>query len=137
VPPDQLLAVAAQTDLLLYDLKIMDDALHRRYTGVGNELILNNLKALSHAGATVWVRIPLIPGINDDDENIEATAAFLLSLETPYPINLLPYHKVGGDKYRRLGETYLLNDTGPPPPEYTSGVAQYFRARGLEVKIGG
>lgn len=137
VPREQLIAAASRVDLFLYDLKLMDDRLHRRYTGVGNGLILDNLKALSSAGANVWVRVPLIPGINDDSENIEATAAFLSSFEVPYPVCLLPYHKVGGDKYRRLGKTYRLSKIDPPAGDHLSGIADCFRARGLEVKIGG
>ncbi len=137
VPRENLLAAASLVDLFLYDLKLMDNELHRRYTGVGNRLILENLKALSTTGAKVWIRVPLIPGINDDTENIEATAAFLSSFQVPYPVCLLPYHKVGGDKYRRLGKTYPLSEIDPPAVDHTSGIADCFRAKGLEVKIGG
>ena len=137
VPRDTLLEIAEMTDLFLYDIKHMDGRLHRRYTGVPNVSILENLKSLSRAGAHVLVRIPLIPGINDDENNLDETARFVASLERPYPVQLLPYHKVGGDKYRRLGQPYSLDDIEPPEPEHTEKLADRMRAFGLEVKTGG
>jgi pyruvate formate lyase activating enzyme len=137
VPRDTLLAIAEMTDLILYDIKHMDDALHHRYVGVPNAPILENLKSLSRAGANVCVRIPLIPGINDDEENIDETARFVASLERTYPVHILPYHKVGGDKYRRLGQPYSLDDIDPPETEHTETLADRMRAFGLEVIIGG
>jgi pyruvate formate lyase activating enzyme len=137
VPRDTLLRAASLADLFLYDLKLMDDELHQRYTGVSNRLILENLMALSNAGGTVWIRVPLIPGINDDKKNLEATADFVSSLPRSHPMHLLPYHKVGGDKYRRLGETYSLNHIEPPEKQYSSTIAELLRAKGLEVRLGG
>ena len=134
---ETLLEIATLTDLFLYDIKHMDDALHRRYVGVPNGLILENLRSLSRAGANVWVRVPLIPGINDDEKNIDETAKFVASLDSPYPVHLLPYHKVAGDKYRRLGQPYTLEDIDPPETEHTEEIAQRLRSFGLEVKIGG
>jgi pyruvate formate lyase activating enzyme len=134
---DSVLAVARLTDLFLYDLKLMDDELHLKYVGVSNRPILDNLVALSQAGANVWIRIPLIPGINDDEDNLEATASFVASLDQNYPIHVLPYHKVGSDKYHRLGTDYLLGDLEPPPKEHTSDAAELLRSFGLSVQIGG
>jgi len=136
-PRETVLAVAERADLLLYDLKLMDDASHRHYVGVGNRLILENLEALSKRGSNVWVRVPLIPGVNDDEENLQATARFVASLAKPYPVHLLPYHKVGGDKYRRLGNRYALSHLEPPPKEHASAIAERMRELGLAVKIGG
>jgi pyruvate formate lyase activating enzyme len=137
VPRDTLLEIAELTDLFLYDIKHMDDTLHRRYVGVPNAPILENLKSLSQGEADVCVRVPLIPGINDDEENIDETARFVASLERDYPVHILPYHKVGGDKYRRLRQPYSLDDINPPETEHTEKIADRIRAFGLEVKIGG
>ncbi len=134
---DTVVAAALLTDLFLYDLKLMDDELHRKYVGVSNRPILDNLETLSQMGANVWIRIPLIPGVNDDERNLEATAAFVASLDQPYPIHVLPYHKVGSDKYRRLGTTYPMGDLEPPPKEHTSSAAELLRSFGLSVQIGG
>jgi pyruvate formate lyase activating enzyme len=136
-PRDSLLAVAELTDLFLYDLKLMDTDLHRRWVGVGNRLILENLEALAKTDSEIWIRVPLIPGVNDDLENLEATARFVASLAKPCPIHLLPYHRIGGDKYRRLAESYPMNDVLPPTREHTGEVAAGLRSFGLEVKIGG
>jgi pyruvate formate lyase activating enzyme len=136
-PRETLLAVAEVTDLFLYDLKLMDDELHRSWVGVGNRLILENLEALAATDTEIWVRVPLIPGVNDDERNLEATAAFVASLPKPCPIHLLPYHRIGGDKYRRLGESYPMDQVLPPSREHTGAIAAGFRSYGLEVKIGG
>jgi pyruvate formate lyase activating enzyme len=134
---DTLLEIAKLTDLFLYDIKHMDDALHRRYMGVPNGRILENLRSLSRVGAQVWVRVPLIPGINDDRGNMDETAQFVASLDSAYPVYILPYHKVGADKYRRLGQSYTLEDIEPPDVERTEEIAERMRSFGLEVKIGG
>ena len=101
--------IAKRCELLLVDMKIMDSDLHRRYTGVSNERILDNLRLVAELGTPYYVRIPLIEGINADEANIEATAAFLDSLPSHKGlcgVSLLPYHDVGADKHRRLWSTY-------------------------------
>ncbi len=107
--PELVRETARHCELFLVDLKIMDDKLHRRYTGVSNKLILDNLRLLSELGTPFQIRIPLIVGINADEGNIEATACFLDSLPDRQglrAINLLPYHDVGRDKHRRLWTHY-------------------------------
>ena len=96
--------LAAKADLVLYDLKCMDEARHREFTGVSNAPILDNLKRLAAAGTEIWVRIPLVGGVNDDDDNIRRTIAFLLSLKTIRRVGLLPYHSGGLEKARRIGK---------------------------------
>jgi pyruvate formate lyase activating enzyme len=126
--------------LLLIDLKLMDSEKHRRYTGVGNELILENIRRVAEAGHDFRIRIPLIDGINADDANIEATALFLSSLP-PWDgtVHLLPYHDVGKDKHIRMGSRY--NPQGIPmatPTETTQQrCRQQLEAHGLRVIIGG
>ena len=133
-------AVAAECELLLIDLKLMDSEKHRRYTGVGNELILENIRRVAEADHDFRIRIPLIDGINADDANIEATALFLSSLP-PWDgtVHLLPYHDVGKDKHIRMGSRY--NPQGIPmatPTETTQQrCRQQLEAHGLRVIIGG
>jgi pyruvate formate lyase activating enzyme len=107
------------------------------WVGVGNRLILENLTALAETDSEIWIRVPLIPGVNDDMRNLEATADFVASLAKPCPIHLLPYHRIGGDKYRRLGEDYPMGEALPPTREHTGEIAAELRSFGLEVKIGG
>ncbi len=101
-----LLNVATQAELFLYDLKHMDPEKHYRYTGVSNEMILTNLKCLSRQGAKVIIRLPVVPGINSDGENIERTGAFLSSLAGVNQVNILPYHCAAEAKYKKLGVKY-------------------------------
>ena len=125
------------TNLFLYDLKLMDEARHRRYTGVSNKLILANLRRLAEAGAKLRVRIPLIPGINDDEANLTASMDFLASLKERPRVDLLPYHNIASDKYRRMAHDYALADVETPSDEYMQELAERFRARGFQVSIGG
>ena len=118
----------------------MDSATHRLYTGIPNELILENIRLLARLGSDFFIRIPLIEGINTDDENIEATARFLESL--PWQrrtVNLLPYHDVGKDKHRRMWSTYnpAAIPMAPPSDEAQQRCATQFESHGLRVIIGG
>ena len=143
--PAVVKAVADACELLLVDLKLMDSELHRLYTGVPNELILQNIRWLAEAGKQFFVRIPLIEGINADKENIDRTARFLKDLpwlgvaERNLTVNLLPYHDVGKDKHRRMWSTY--NPEGivmaPPSDEVQYRCAAQLEAHGLHVIIGG
>lgn len=132
-----LLEVATRTDLFLYDLKHMDPAVHKRYTGVSNELILDNLKALSCRDAGIRIRFPLIPGVNDDRKNVEDTAAFLQRLHRVCYIDLLPYHDVGGSKYKRFGYTYRMGQLPASDPAHLQDIAETLSSYGLCVTIGG
>ena len=136
-PQDRLLAVAARTDLFLYDLKFLDDAKHLEYTGVSNASILENLRALSRAHDNIWIRIPVIPGLNDSPGEMEALARFIVSSPGVRQVNLLPYHQTGLPKLERLGRSSRLAKTASPSPEHMAGLAAIFQASGLNVKIGG
>lgn len=95
-------SIIPYTDLFLYDIKAFEDSVHRKYTGVSNEIILENLKKLFKAGANVWIRIPVIPGVNDTVEEMRKIRNFL----APYKVlktELLPYHSMGENKYKALG----------------------------------
>ena len=136
--PEIVREVAKRCELLLVDMKIMDPDLHRRYTGVSNERILDNLRLIAELGTPYYVRIPLIEGINADESNIEATTAFLDCLPNHKGlcgVNLLPYHDVGRDKHRRLWSIY--NPDGltmsAPSDETMQRCAEQFKKHGYNV----
>ena len=111
-PWDHLWQVAQYCHTVFVDLKHMDSAQHQAMTGVGNEVILDNLtrlcRELPRRGGKVIVRMPLIPGYNDDDEAVAAGARFVAGLENAPELNLLPYHNLGESKYEMIGEDYPL-----------------------------
>jgi pyruvate formate lyase activating enzyme len=124
-------------DLFLYDIKLMDTDRHIQYTGVPNQLILENMRELVKTGAQVTARIPIIPWINDDMDNIRQTGEFLRSLGSLQEVNLLPYHRAATHKYQRLGSNYLLPEVLPPSDSQMSRIAWELDNYGLSVKIGG
>ena len=128
--------ISSKVDLFLYDLKIMDSERHKKYTGVSNKIILENLKKLSSIHNNIFICFPVIPGINDDYQNIKETGEFLFSLKIAQ-VNLLPYHYMGIDKYKRLGRTYKLVTTQPPSEEKLSEVSAILRKYNLNVKLRG
>ncbi len=131
-----LLDVARDADLFLFDLKLVDDDRHREYTGASNALILRNLERLAAARAAVRVRFPLIPGVNDDDENVRATGALIASLGLTR-IDVLPYHRAGLAKYERLRRPCRLSETEPPTPDRETRVVRLLQSCGLVVQPGG
>ena len=133
-----LLEVAKRTDLFLYDLKLLDNKKHQEWTGIGNELILHNLIALAKTGAAIQLRIPLIRGVNSDEVNIAATAAFVAALPgTKKPISLLPYHNIFGGKDRKLGLRRNLDGMTEPTPEELQRIIQIFADHDLPAAVGG
>ena len=133
-----LLEVAKRTDHFLYDLKMMDDIKHKKYTGVSNKKILENLKILAETGASINIRIPLIKGVNDDDENIEQTAAFVKSLAgEKKSVNLLPYHNIASAKYKKLDMEFSDKEMSEPSVEIQKQIVRKFEAHGLNAVIGG
>lgn len=132
-----LLEVAQQTDLFLYDLKLMDAAKHRDFTGVSNRLILNNLKLLSQNKARIQVRIPIIPGINNDADNINRTADFVSALPGVEHIAILPFHNSARGKYGRLGMECIASEIECPSDAHLEIIAGWLEKSGVQVKIGG
>ena len=133
-----LLKVAKRTELFLYDLKMMDPLRHKKWTGVDNEHILKNLQLLAETGASINIRIPLVKGVNDDDANIEQTAAFVASLAgQKKKVNILPYHNIAANKYLKLGETYDSSGMAEPSEEEQANVIAKFANFGLEAVVGG
>ena len=132
--------VADECELMLVDLKLMDSRKHQLYTGVPNELILQNIRFLAEQGRPFVIRIPLIDGVNADEENMESTAQFLKALPWEQrTVNLLPYHDVGKDKHRRMWSTY--NPQGLPMAAPSEALQQrcksLLESHGLQVIIGG
>jgi len=136
-PRADLLAAAGLASLVLYDLKLMDEERHRAATGQSNRIILENLKALAEVHEEIRIRVPVIPGLNDDLANLEATADFLASLAGARRVDLLPYHRTGEAKFARLGLDYALSDLRSPTPQRLEALAAVFRDRGLDTTAGG
>ncbi|OIO88708.1 MAG: glycyl-radical enzyme activating protein [Anaerolineae bacterium CG2_30_58_95] len=120
-------------DLFLYDLKVINDDRHREFTGASNTLILNNLQKLSERDHLILLRMPVIPGVNDDEENIRQTGEFVASLPRAHSLELLPYHHAAASKYAGLGQEYPLPDTRPPSEERLGQIAEILRAYGVRV----
>ena len=106
-------------------------------TGVSNQLILQNLQALAEKGHNINLRLAIIPGLNDDDDNIRRTGEFAAALPQVKLISILPYHNTATDKYSRLDKAYAISDIRPPSAERMAEIAQMLGDFGLEVKIGG
>jgi pyruvate formate lyase activating enzyme len=164
VPTATFLGAARKADLLLVDLKHIDSRRHRELTGMPNEDILANIAALAElqakgrgadgtngAGDTgdsdeadgrrpvadAWLRLPLVPGLNDGPADLEAAADFAAATVPGWPVQLLPYHDAARGKYALAGLPFLLPGIAPPGAEAMEAAAAHFRARGLDVKIGG
>jgi len=135
-PTETLLTMAPLVDLFLYDLKVMDEGKHVEYTGRSNGLILQNLRALATRHSNIAVRVPVVPGVNDDLENADRMGEFLRPLEAVRSVSLLPYHRAGVDKYRRLGRAYALSDLRPPTEEALATIAARLEGFGLTVRVG-
>ena len=133
-----ILEVAKRTDLFLYDLKMMDSARHRKWTGVPNEKILENLNLLAETGVKIIIRIPLIGAVNDDPENISATARFVSALSgEKKEVNLLPYHKIAQTKYQKLGRPDDFTLLQEPTKEAQLRAISIFQEHGIQASIGG
>jgi pyruvate formate lyase activating enzyme len=124
-------------DLVLLDLKHMDADRHRELTGVSNEPILRNARRTAASGRRLVIRFPLIPGLNDDDENVGRTADFTLGLPNVPELHILPYHRLGEPKYARLGRTYGCPGVAAPDAATLGRVRAALEAAGLKVELGG
>ncbi len=129
--------VSEYTDLFLFDLKHMDPVEHEKYTGVTNNIILDNLKFLHDIGKEIIIRIPVIPGINNSETDLKAFRDFIKTLPNIREVNLLPYHKIGEEKYKRLGLNYKMTGVEEPSEEEMDFALQIFDGLGKHVQIGG
>ena len=135
--PEIIEKVSKGADLFLCDLKHIDSEIHKRFTGVGNEVILENIRKLASSGKDIIIRLPVIPGFNDDDANIEATGKFAASLGVIRRIDILPYNRGGLEKSALLAEEYELMESSRPADERMDSIAEKLRGFGFEVKAGG
>jgi len=134
--PAAVKQVMELADLWLFDLKLMDDDKHMEYTGVSNELALKNLETVAMAGKEIIVRFPLIPGITDGSDNLETISKLMLKLGLKR-IDILPYHAIAKDKYRRIGKEFLMEGVKEPAEERVHGIMKYFAEKGFSVGVGG
>jgi pyruvate formate lyase activating enzyme len=125
------------SSLVLYDLKAFDEQRHRELTGVSNRSILANLTALDEVHRNVWIRLPVVPGFNDDLVELRKIADFATGLRCVTLVNLLPFHRSGLHKYERLGQVHGLHGVAAPSEELLERAADVFRERELPTKIGG
>jgi pyruvate formate lyase activating enzyme len=136
-PWDKLEPLLSHLDLLLTDIKHMDSARHAELTGMPNTLILANFKQLHRRGVAVRVRVPLMPGLNDDLQNLRAVADFIAPLNNVRGVDVLPYNRLGMSKCRQLGCEYALPELAPPPRARVEQAAELFRKVCADVTIGG
>lgn len=125
------------TDLFLFDLKIIDEDRHKEFTGVSNKLILNNLRTLSKRGDKVIVRIPLIPGITDTEKNLSDISQFLMKLENIKRIDLLPYNEIAESKYKRFNKPSRLGNLKTQDEDKLNKIKNYFGDPRFEVSLRG
>lgn len=116
-------------DLVLYDIKHLDPQKHKEYTGISNELILSNLKKLDELGIPIEIRMPLIPGLNDSEDNLSAASEFLSQLKNVKRAKLLPYHRLGEGKYERLDMEYELKDLDSPNKDRMEQLTGFMQSR--------
>ena len=134
---DEARALLSEADLLLFDVKGIDPQEHKRCTGVSNELILRNLRELDAEGKPIIVRMPVIPGCNDDDATLAAEAELLASLRSLIRVDMIPYHDFGKIKFGQRGVAYPLEGTARLRDERVQEIKAILESRGLTVQIGG
>lgn len=132
---DILREIANFTDLILYDIKSMNNRIHKTFTGVENELILENVLNLSKENIPMIIRIPIIPGINDTEKEIEQLAGYVNRLNSVLRVELLPYHRLGVLKYKALGRDYLMEGLLPPGRGYIEEVCSLLKSFGVDAVI--
>ncbi len=124
-------------DTYLMDIKHMDSEKHREYTTQPNELILENARKIAPRVNKMIIRVPVIPGFNDTVEEIKDIAEFTKKLAKVNEIHLLPYHRLGQDKYKELGRDYLMGDVLPPDEKKMQELLDAAKSVGLKAQIGG
>jgi len=134
-PRRALERVLEHTNLVLFDLKLMDPDAHLAVTGWPNSDILRNAKLIASKGVRLIARVPLIPGLTDSDDNISAIAGFVRTLGAGIPVHVLPYHRFGMNKYTMLDRSYEPGDLKPPSQEQVARVVQRFESLGLQCEV--
>lgn len=137
VPRQNIDAVLPYLDLVLMDIKHADPEKHRAFTGRSNDLILENARYIAEHAARLVIRVPTIPGFNDTPEEIRAIARIAASLPRVEELHLLPYHRLGQDKYAGLGRPYALDGVEPPAEAHMKHLLSVAEESGLRCRIGG
>lgn len=126
--------VLDSTDLVLLDIKHMDDEIHREYIGIPNARVFDFLRELQRRNLPTWIRHVIVPGYTDDKEHALRLAHFISQFSVVKQVELLAYHQMGVHKWEALGERYPLQGVQPPSVEIMSGIREIFTARGLPVQ---
>ena len=134
---DILEEISGLVDLFLYDIKLVDDDLHKKYTKISNKLILENLRKLDGLGKHIIIRVPIVPTITDTEENLNQISNIIKDLNNVQRLDLLPYNKLGEEKYRRLNREYRTKNIEPPSEKKMEEFRRFFVSKGHNVKIGG
>lgn len=136
---DNYRSIIPFTDLFLFDIKHLDEAKHIESTGVSNTGIIENYRHLLESGKDIMIRIPVIPGFNDDTDHLERLKNFISSTKTASlkRINLLPFHKTASSKYKKFNFPYLMEGIIPPDEGKMQKIKELFTETGIKVKIGG
>ncbi|MBR5218368.1 MAG: radical SAM protein, partial [Clostridia bacterium] len=124
-------------DTVLMDIKHTDSAKHKAFTTQPNELILENAKKIAQRAQKLIIRVPVIPTFNDTEEEIGQIAKFVSEIMPGGEINLLPYHRLGTDKYKGLGREYTMSHIEPPSDAHMEKLLQVAKSYGLKAQIGG
>jgi len=133
---ENLKRAAKYTDVFLYDIKLMDDEKHVEFIGMSNKLILENIRKLSEIHNNINLRMPIIEGVNGDEEHIIKTIEFIEGLNIS-KVNLLPYHDIAKHKYKKLGKVYEDDRMSKPSDEKMQKFKEMFENKGYKAKIGG
>jgi pyruvate formate lyase activating enzyme len=134
VPWDWLAEVLPFTDLFLYDIKAFDAALHQKVTGVSNSRILENLASLAQSGKEIWIRIPVIPGVNDNSKEMSSIASYLEKLQIIRWVELLPFHTLGSEKFASLGREYPARGLAAPSKQKMTELMKIFTEKGIPTR---
>lgn len=134
---EEIEKILPYVDLYLMDIKHMDSEKHKEYTALGNERILENARKIAESGVELVIRTPVIPSFNDTPDQIRAISRFAASLPGVKEHHLLPYHRLGSDKYAGLGRRYSLAEIEPPSKEKMEYLLSVAEESGLKCKIGG
>jgi len=136
-PVESIVKILPYLDLFLMDIKHMDSEKHKEYTGADNHLILENARKLAESDVELIIRTPVVPTFNDTAEEIRAISKFAATLPGVREHHLLPYHRLGQDKYAGLGRNYSLKEILPPPQEKMEYLLSVAEESGLRCQIGG
>lgn len=136
-PFESIEKILPYLDLYLMDIKHMDSAKHKEFTAAPNERILENAKRIASSGVELIIRTPVVPTFNDTAEEIRAISKFAATLPGVKEHHLLPYHRLGSDKYAELGRNYALKELEPPTRERMEYLLSIAEESGLKCQIGG